>query len=271
MPLDDRPMPPDIDPSKPTPARMYDYFLGGKDNFAADREAAERTIEVLPEARTIARENRAFLVRVVDYLAGEVGIDQFLDIGTGVPTSPNVHEIARRHIPDARVVYVDNDPVVTVHNRALRETPDGVVAIDGDLRRPEAIFDHEDFAAVIDTARPLAVLCVSVFPFVPSDEDEEITRMLREHLVSGSFLAITTSHAEAASDDAVGRVKHLYESGTTPLCVRTREQIEALFTGFELIEPGLTFLNGWRPTEDTLGSSGPRGTTMLLAGVGYRP
>jgi S-adenosyl methyltransferase len=156
--------------SVPNPSRMYDYLLGGKDNFPADREAANRVIAAYPEARALARANRRFLTRAVWFLA-EHGISQYIDLGTGLPTSPNVHQVARQVRPDARVVYVDNDPVVTCHGQALCATNDGVAVIDGDIRDPRSILADPELTAVIDFAEPVAILCVAVLHFIRDEEN----------------------------------------------------------------------------------------------------
>ena len=182
---------PGFDPSVPSPARMYDYYLGGKDNFAADREAAEQALSVVPFGREVARANRQFLVRAVTFMARS-GIGQFIDLGTGLPTRPNVHEVARSVLPDARVLYVDNDPMVCSHARALLATNDGVAAIQGDIRTPQAILNDPVTRELIDFTRPVGVLFVAVLHFLTDDDQPwEQVAAFRWRMASGSMLAVS--------------------------------------------------------------------------------
>jgi hypothetical protein len=261
-----RPVGSEIDPTVPSPARMYDYYLGGKDNNAADRQAAEYALAAVPEGRRIARDNRAFLLRAVDHLAGTAGIDQFLDIGTGIPTSPNVHEIARRHVPDARVVYVDRDPVVNAHNKALRATHDGVIGVAGDLRDPAAIFADPDCRRILDPSRPVAVICVAVFHFVTDDHDTAILQTLHAHLPPGSYLILTVMTGDHQPAAKVDGLRDAYRGSTAPANIRSDAQIAALFDGFDLIDPGLVLVNDWRPDTTRTPDTG-----WLLAGVARKP
>lgn len=265
-PDDDWSPPPGLDTSKPTPARMYDYYLGGKDNFPADREAARRVIEALPDVPLGVRENRAFLVRAVDYLADQCGIDQFIDIGTGIPTSPNVHEVVRSRIPDARVVYVDNDPIVTAHNRALRETMDGVVGVEGDLRQLEVVFDHPDFRRTIDLSRPAAVLCFAVFQFIPAEHDARIRDYLLDQLAHGSWWAISMLSGDRKSDQEVEQLLEPYKNSTAPATLRCRHQLETLIAGWKLVDPGIVPVSEWRPDIDT-----PTDTNWLYVALAHKP
>ncbi len=185
----------------PHSARMYDYYLGGKDNYAADREAAEQALAVFPHLRTYASQNRAFLHRAVRYLAADAGVRQFVDVGTGIPTSPNLHEIAQRVAPDARIVYVDNDPIVLVHARALLTgTPQGRTAyVDADLRRPDEMIAVPEFAATLDPARPIALSLIAILHFFPdADRPADIVARLCERLPAGSFLVVSHGTAELA-------------------------------------------------------------------------
>lgn len=182
---------PGFDPSVPSPARMYDYYLGGKDNFPADREAAELALSVVPFGREVARANRQFLARAVAFMARE-GIGQFIDLGTGLPTRPNVHEVARSVQPDARMLYVDNDPMACSHARALLATNDGVAAIQGDVRMPQAILNDPVTCALIDFTRPVAMLFVAVLHFLTDDDRPgEQVAAFRWRLASGSMLAVS--------------------------------------------------------------------------------
>lgn len=252
--------------SVPNPARMYDYFLGGKDNFPADREAANRVIAAYPEARTLARANRRFLTRAVWFLA-EHGISQYIDLGAGLPTSPNVHQVARQVRPDARVVYVDNDPVVTCHGRALRATNDGVAAIDGDIRDPRSILADPELTAVIDFAAPVAILCVAVLHFIRDEENPgEIVAGLRGQMAAGSYLVISHAASDGADEQVLAGIDEAYQDATAPAVPRTVAQISELFAGLELAEPGLVDVSHWRPQVRS------RPTKIrILAGVGRKP
>ncbi|MEU7913384.1 SAM-dependent methyltransferase [Microbispora bryophytorum] len=270
---DDEP-PPGIDAGIPNPARMYNYFLGGKDNFAADREAAERVMQVAPEAPALARRNRAFLRRAVRHLVAEAGIRQFVDIGTGLPTEGSVHEVAHEMDPGVRVAYVDNDPVVLAHSRALLSgTAAATVTVQGDLRRPEEILADPELRSLIDLAEPVAILLVAVVHFL-SDDDKpaELVARLRESVAPGSHLVLThvtdEERAGAARDGAA-----VYRRASSGITLRSREQIHELFDGFQLIEPGLVPLDDWRPDdENPLARRARRHLpTWFLCGVGHAP
>ncbi|MFC0863259.1 SAM-dependent methyltransferase [Sphaerimonospora cavernae] len=247
-----RRVPTGIDPSVPSVARMYDYYLGGKDNFAADREAAEKIIalgrEIGGDAREIAKENRCFLRRTVRLLARS-GISQFIDIGAGLPTQENVHEVAERHIDDPRVVYVDNDPIVLTHARALLADNRTTIAVSGDLREPKAIFDDPAVRAHIDFTRPFAVLLVAVLHFITDDEEAaRIVDQVREHLAPGCHLVLTHAYQSGRHESAVDSGKQVY-SGTSSGGVTTREvsHLESYFAGLDLLEPGIVPVQAWRP------------------------
>jgi hypothetical protein len=228
------------------PARMYDYYLGGKDNFEADRIAAEQAMSVVPDAQKVARTNREFLVRAVRTMAAS-GIDQFLDLGTGFPTSPNVHEVARETHPDARVVYVDNDPVVVSHNQALRKAA-GVVAVAGDIRDPDSILGNPAVMETIDFRRPVAVLFVAVLHFV-TDADRPLGIMdaFRRRLTAGSMLAISHLTSDGVPRPVIRTAQEAYARATAPLVFRTTDEIEAFFAGMRMLEPGLVDVAQWRP------------------------
>jgi hypothetical protein len=233
-----------FDASKPNVARIYDYLLGGKDNFAADRDAAQRLVEALPNAAAVARANRVFLAAAVRYVARE-GITQYVDIGAGLPTSPSVHESARAVIPGARVVYVDNDPVAVTHGQALLETGDGVIAIQGDAREPEAILADPAVAAVIDLAEPVCVLLVSMLHFFTAGEADVIVGAFRQRMVPGSYLIISQGNADRAPREGV---QEAYGSGIT-LTGRPAAEIAAYFDGFDLVPPGLVPVAEWPPAQ----------------------
>ncbi|KAA9376858.1 SAM-dependent methyltransferase [Microbispora cellulosiformans] len=251
---DSRRAPEGVDPTIPNIARMYDYYLGGKDNFAADREAAEKMLaigrQMGNDGREVARENRGFLRRAVRLLA-ESGITQFVDIGAGLPTQENVHQVARRHAPGARVVYVDNDPVVLTHARALLADNPETIVVAGDLRDPDAVFDDPGVRAHIDFTRPFAVLLVSVLHFVTDDEDaDRITARIRERMVvSGCHLVLSHIRTnDEVAEEAVVESKKVYAATSSGgLVGRPFKRIESFFDGLEILEPGLVPVQAWRP------------------------
>jgi hypothetical protein len=239
-------LPADPDTSRPHPARMYDYYLGGKDNFEADRIAAESAMTVVPDAQKVARTNREFLVRAVRTMAA-AGIDQFIDLGAGFPTSPNVHETAREREPDARVVYVDNDPVVVSHNQALSKSP-GVVTVYGDVREPGTVLGIPALTRAIDFTRPVGVLLVAVLHFVTDDHrPRDIIRMFRQHMTAGSMLAISHLTEDATPEAVVRTAEQAYAQASSPIVFRAASDIEALFDGMPLLDPGLVEVQRWRP------------------------
>ncbi|MDN3352102.1 SAM-dependent methyltransferase [Actinomadura sp. DC4] len=255
-----------IDVSIPSPARLYNYYLGGKDNFAADRVAAEAILAVMPEGRQVARENRAFLRRVVRHLAVETGIRQFVDLGTGLPTQGNVHEVAQEVDPDARVVYVDNDPIVQAHGEALLARNGNTTFVEADLRRPEAILSHPGLNGLIDFSRPVAVLFVSVLQFVPDDEEAAgLVRNFRNALAPGSHVVISTITGSGQDEEKVETITEAYRNSTAPAVLRTRPRIERLFGDLDLVAPGLVPAPEWHP--DVNGETAG-GTSWVLAGVG---
>ena len=242
----DRP-PPGIDATVPTAARMYDYWLGGHDNFAADRIAALKVAETSPEVPLVAKANRAFLGRAVRYLAGEAGIRQFLDLGTGLPTKGNVHQVAQAIAPGAHVVYVDNDPMVLAHARALK-TGDGTAVIHADLRDPDTILGHPETRRLIDFSKPLAILFVSVLHFVPDPDAHEAVAAFAGAAAPGSHLVL--SHGYHNQDpQASAATTTVYASTTSPVTQRTPEEILTFFDGLEILEPGLVPVQQWRPDE----------------------
>ena len=259
----------DIDTSTPNVARIYDYLLGGKDNFTADREAAEQLIAAIPDVAAIARDNRSFLGRVVRYLAMQAGIRQFLDLGSGLPTQANVHELAQGVAPDVRVVYVDDDPVVASHGRAVLASRDRVAMALADLRDPASVRQHPDVAGLLDWTQPIAVLCTSTLHFV-ADEDEPHTIIAgyRDHMAPGSYLAIT--HGTMEEDPARERDKAagVYRQASAQLHVRPLADVRRFFDGFELVEPGLVWITEWRPEPGTA----PTGRAQSMrGGVGRKP
>jgi len=235
-----------IDTTVAHPARRYDYWLGGKDNFAADRESGDAIAAAFPSIRTAVLENRAFLRRGVRYLAQEAGIRQFLDIGTGIPTSPNVHEIAQDIDPTARIVYVDNDPVVLTHARALlTSSPEGATAyVDADLREPDKILGDQDVHRTLDFTRPVALMLVAIVHFLPDEDDPYgIVARLVDRLAPGSYLVMshaTTDHLPPRLSAEIASGRH----GQGKL--RTYDEFARFFAGHELIEPGIVSVSRWR-------------------------
>jgi O-methyltransferase involved in polyketide biosynthesis len=237
-----------LDPSVSHSARIWNYWLGGKDNYAVDRAAGDRVAEMLPIIVVQARADRAFLGRAIRYLAGEAGIRQFLDIGTGLPTADNTHEVAQRVAPESRIVYVDNDPLVLVHARALlTSTQEGKTDYtEADLRDPDTILAQA--ARTLDLAKPTALLLLGVLHHIPhTAEAYSIVRQLTGALAPGSFLAInhsTSAISGAAMEDAV---RHWNQVGTPTMTLRTPEQVSAFFAGLELLPPGVVSCSRWRP------------------------
>jgi hypothetical protein len=224
---------------------MYDYWLGGHENFAADRIAALKVAERSPEAPLVARANRAFLGRAVRFLAEEAGLRQFLDLGTGLPTRGNVHEVAQRTDPDARVVYVDRDPMVLAHARALKTGP-GTAVIQADLRDAAAILDHPDTRRLIDFSQPLAVLFVAVLQFVGDQDAADAVSRFTAAAPPGSYLVL--SHITGDPDPAAAAAAiRVYAGTANPNTVRSGTEIRRLFNGLELLEPGLVPVQDWRP------------------------
>jgi hypothetical protein len=265
-------LPPEIDTSRPHTARIYDYFLGGKNHFAADREVAEKSLASVPSGRIGAREQRAFLGRTVRYLAGEAGIRQFLDIGTGLPTTDNVHEVAQAIVPSARVVYVDNDPLVLAHARALlTSSAEGRTAyIHADLRSPGEILSSPVVREVLDFSQPIALMLVGILHFLADkDEPEQIIAALLDALPPGSYL--TASHLNPEHDPVgVAAGVRAYLAGGVTVQARDSGEFAALaFRDLELVPPGVVSVSEWRPE-----SPGPRPTLAEVScygGVGRKP
>jgi hypothetical protein len=233
-------------PDIPSTARIYDYLLGGKDNYPADRAAAAEIARALPNVRTSFQWNRAFLGRAVRYLVHEQGIRQFLDIGTGLPTVGNVHEVARHEAPDARIVYVDNDPVVLAHGRHLLHGVSNTTILEHDLRQPDQILNDPGLRALLDFGQPVALLLVAILHFISDDDDPGgIIRKLLEPFPGGSYLVVSHGTADAAPE--VNDAAQVYEHSTSSAHVRSREHIMRLIGGLELVEPGIVWLPEWRP------------------------
>jgi hypothetical protein len=241
---------PNFDTSVPHIARVYDYWLGGKDNFAADRELGERTLEAYPNLVFSVRANRAFLARTVRFLAAEAGIRQFLDIGTGIPTNDNTHEVAQGVAPESRIVYVDNDPIVLSHARALLTSkPEGACAyIDADLRDPDKILASA--ADTLDFTKPVAVMLLAVLQFAPDDEAGAIVRRLMDACGPGSFATISHPASDIDAEPHGEMVRRMNESLTEKVTLRDRAAVARLFAGLDLVEPGVVRVPQWRPDSE---------------------
>lgn len=258
----------DMPLDKPSPARMYDYYLGGYHNFAIDRQAAEAMVALGGEVLMAARANRAFLRRAVTFLC-EQGIDQFLDIGSGIPTAGNVHTIAQAINPGARIVYVDIDPIAVAHSSLLLKEVSHVCAIRGDVRQTDQILGHPDVRGLLDFSRPVALLLIALLHFVPQDASVVAALdLIRSASAPGSFIAISHGCAPGPDNAAADRARAIYARSTNPLRLRSPEEIQALFTGYDLVEPGLVYIPRWRPEgPDDLMLDQPE-RTGLMGGVG---
>jgi len=262
-----------IDTSVAHPARRYNYWLGGKDHFAADRASGDEMAAAFPTIRDTAVENRRFLQRATRFLAAECGIRQFLDIGTGLPTADNTHEVAQRIAPGSRVVYVDNDPMVMAHARALlTSTPEGRTAyLEDDIRRPESILASVGLHDTLDLNRPVGLMLVAVLHFVQDDSRlGPIVRTLLDAVPSGSYLVASHATYDLPSPEVVTRWEMLVEAGKVDIRSRPREEFTALFTGLDLVEPGVVPVSEWRAA----GEAGPRpdpGDIAMFAGVARKP
>jgi len=266
-------MPPGIDTTKPHSARMYDYFLNGKDNYAADRETAEKAIASWPSVRTAVRENRTFLGRAVRYLVEEEGIRQFLDIGTGLPSANNVHEVAQEAAPECRVVYVDNDPIVLLHAQVLlASSKQGRTAyIQADLREPEKILASPEVGQTLDMTKPVALMLVAILHFMTEDDNPgQIVSGLLDALPPGSFLV--ASHVTPEHDPAgVGGLEAAYQAGGVATRSRTAAEFsEMAFRGLDMVDPGVVLVSEWRRPD----GSGPPPTPAEVSwygGIGRKP
>jgi SAM-dependent methyltransferase len=262
--------PPEIDTTVPQSARVYDYWLGGKDNFPADRALGEAIAEQVPTIRTQVRAQRAFLGRTVRYLAGEAGIRQFLDVGTGIPTAGNVHEVAQAIAPESRVLYVDNDPIVLAHSRALiPSTREGRVAfILADLREPEAIVADPVLAETLDLTRPIGLVLVGIMHHLRDEDDpRRIVQVLVDALAPGSYLVLSQTTPDF-DPEAMRGLAAVSERGGIPNVPRTFADTEPFFTGLELVEPGLVPIVSWRPDPGT--QQDPR-SVYAYGGVARKP
>ncbi|SCE84299.1 SAM-dependent methyltransferase [Micromonospora mirobrigensis] len=251
--------------ARPNVARMYDYYLGGCHNFAADRAAAEKILEIFPDTGVAAQTNRAFLRRAVRY-AAQRGVRQFLDIGAGLPTQGNVHEVVRAVAPDSRVVYVDSDEVAVAYARRLLPEDGRTVAVRGDLRAPDEILADPQVRGLIDLAEPVAVLVVAVLHFVPdADDPYAAVARLRAATVPGSLLALSHLTMDGAPATAARQGQAVYRRSSAPLVPRSYAEVERFFDGYDLVEPGLVRLAQWRPDGEP-----QAGVSHGYGGVGVR-
>lgn len=260
----------DIPFDKPSAARMYDYYLGGHHNFEIDRRMAEQAIAMWPDLPLIMQVNRAFLRRAVTYLVDQ-GIDQFLDIGSGIPTIGNVHEVAQRGNPQARVIYVDVDPITVAHSEAILQGTPNVAVLQGDIRQPSPILDHPKVRHVLDFDKPIAVLLVAVLHFVSDDADiRRALHTLHDAMASGSYIVI----AHASNEDKPRETQEhesLYRQTSTPITMRSRHDIEQFFDRFDLVEPGLVYYPLWRPEGPNDLFLDQPGRSPGFAGAGSKP
>ena len=251
---------------QPHVARMYDYYLGGKDNFAADRAAVEAVEKAMPEVRQLARENRAFLRRAVRYMTAS-GIRQFIDIGAGLPTVGNTHEVAQQEAPEARVVYVDNDPVVLAHGQALLADNGNTAIVTADMRRPAEIISNSDVNSLIDFSQPVGILLIAMTHFLTAEQREPVMTTLRESLAPGSLLALTHVTGDGHPADAVAGVEDAYRTTPTPIYFRSHAEVSLFFDGYTLIEPGLVTVDAWHQDP---ADPAPGATRWLYGGLGRR-
>ncbi|MFG2089337.1 MULTISPECIES: SAM-dependent methyltransferase [unclassified Spirillospora] len=257
-----------VDAAVPNGARIYDYMLGGKDNYLADRRVGEEMVKANPTAPLTARANREFLGRAVRFLAAEQGIRQFIDIGTGLPTQQNVHQAAHAVAPDSRVVYVDYDPVVVAHARALLSTADTVRVAEHDLRRPEEILADPEVLDLIDFSEPVAVLLVAILHFVgPDDDPHGIVARLRAAMAPGSHLVLSHTASESPGE-VMEAAKRGFRASGAPLTPRTRAGIGEFFDGFDLLDPGLVDVREWRSGSGGGAAVLPELPWTIVGGVG---
>lgn len=267
---DDPRSPAGFDVSRPNIARVYDYLLGGKDNFAPDREVGDKIKDALPEIRIGVEQQRAVLRRVVDFLVGETGVRQLVDVGSGLPTAGNVHEVARSIDPATRVVYVDNDPIVLTHARALLADNPATEVVTGDLRRPSSIIDHPDLRTFLDLREPVGLLLCGILHHILDDEDPwALTAELCAPLPSGSWIFV--HHLLDTGDPDVAEAEAALRQGMGRGQFRTMEQIARFFDGLDLAEPGLVYVPEWRPEPGTPSTATHPVLRLAVAGVARKP
>ncbi|WP_433154821.1 SAM-dependent methyltransferase [Actinomadura nitritigenes] len=266
--MDSEWIPPEVDSQRPSVARVYDFLLGGGHNFASDRDLATGLLRIEPRARELAHANRAFLRRAVR-AAARAGVDQFVDIGSGIPTQGNVHEVAQSVNPHARVVYVDNDDVAVAHSRSILAGNDRATVVQADMRRPAEILEHAELNRVVDLSRPVAFLLVAALHLVKDDEDPAgIASALRDAGAPGSHLVLShlTHEAQPGKTAAIGK---LYDRATSPAVSRSHAEILRFFDGWDLLDPGLVYVPLWRPDDGDEVRDPER--FLVFGGVGRRP
>jgi hypothetical protein len=258
-----------IDLDRPSAARIYDYWLGGSHNFAPDREVARQVTKLVPDTPLIMQGNRAFLHRAVRRLV-DAGIQQFLDIGSGIPTLGNVHQVVQKLTPDASVVYVDVDPVAVAHSRHILAGNERVTVIQEDLRRPERILTHHDAVALLDLDRPVALLLIAVLHFLGDEDDPYgVVARLRNALSPGSCVVISHGTADSLPEEAARRWVELFQRTPTPVTPRPKADVERFFTGLDMVEPGLVWASQWHPEHpDEVGDHPER--SAIYVGVGRK-
>lgn len=251
-------------------ARIYDYILGGKDNYAVDRAAGDETVKVWPSLPVHMRANREFMHRAARFLASECGIDQFLDIGTGIPTQPNLHEVVQEVRPDAHVVYTDNDPIVLAHARALMMSSDegGTAYVESDLRDPEALLSAPELRETLDLDRPVGLMLIGVVHFIEDDAALDVVRRIVGAMPAGSYVAATVATDDFAPE-MLARVRETYHQHGEELCWRSRAQTEEFFEGLELVEPSIVQMHKWRPDDDSYRSV-PDADIAMYGGIGRK-
>ncbi|RAS65915.1 S-adenosyl methyltransferase [Lentzea atacamensis] len=261
------PVPGEIDLTRPSVARVYDYYLGGAHNFAVDREMAQQAIEMWPDLPLIMQANRAFLRRAVRFCV-DAGVRQFLDLGSGIPTAGNVHQVAQDAAPGTRVVYVDSDPIAVAYSRTILGDDPRTAVVQADLRRPEQVLDSPEVRSLLNFDEPIAVMMVAVLHFVPdADDPAAVIAGYREAMAPGSFLVVSHASQDGQPEKA-GSHEDLYRRRTaTPMTMRSKSQVIALMDGFDLVEPGVVFLPLWRPVSlDDVDDQPERFTGLAVVG-----
>lgn len=258
-------VPADVDLSRPNVARVYDYVLGGANNFEVDREFAKRLLATMPDAQFLAQENRAFLRRTVSHLTRDAGVRQFVDLGSGIPTVGNTHEVVQRIDPDARVVYVDNEPVAVAHSELILQDNKNAAVIRADIRDVRAVLQHPVTRQMIDLDEPVAILAFAVLHFMSDEQDPyRLVARYRDATVPGSYLVL--SHVSRDGRPEVEDVIRQYRVSDNPITDRSRDEILEFFAGYELVDPGLVIIRDWRPEIDLSDA----GASPVYGGVGLR-
>jgi SAM-dependent methyltransferase len=259
-----------IDVDQPSIARVYDCYLGGFHNFTADRALVEQIRRVLPGAPLFARASRTFLTSAVRYCV-QRGVNQFLDLGSGIPTVGNVHEVARKADPSARVVYVDSDPVAVAHSEAILDGDEHATIVEADIREPKRVIDDPATRRLLDFDRPVALLLVAVLHFIPdSDDPGGLVDQFTAQLAPGSYLIISHGTNDGPEDPRFTTVTNMYRHTVAAVTMRPKAEVRALFRDFELVPPGLTWVSQWRPPAETVESAEPETLFGAYGGVGYR-